>query len=329
MNVCGIDVSSKKVDVVVSKNGKALKAVVFSNDSKGHAALITLLEKHNVTHVGLEATGYYHLNIAVALQSEAKLQVMVINPMAIHNFAKALMSKNKTDAIDAKIIVQFVERMDFVPWVAPEPDMFELRSCSRYLSDLVKQQTVMKNQLHGYGVAKNMTSLVLDDLETRIKQIGKSIKQVEKHLLSLIESNQQLAQQHELLMNMKGVGFKTSVKILGETNILSADMKGKQWVAHAGLYPQIYQSGSSQNKSKGIGRSGNAYLREALYMSALSASRHDPYIKAYYQHLINDNGLKKIQAVCAVMRKMLVAIHGMLRDNKPFDSRLFYRAELG
>ena len=327
MNVCGIDVSSKKLDVVVSKNRKALKAVVFSNDSQGHAALIKLLEKHKVSHVGLEATGYYHLNIAVALQSKTKLQVMVINPRAIHSFTKALMSKNKTDAIDAKIIAQFIERMDFVPWIAPEDDMFELRSCTRYLSNLVKQQTVMKNQLHGYGVTNNMSTLVLDDLEARIAQIKKSIENVEKHLLSLIENNQQLAQQHELLMNITGVGFKTSVKILGETSVLSADMKGKQWVAHAGLYPRIYQSGSSQNKSMGIGKIGNAYLREALYMSALSASRHDPYIKSYYQHLVNDNGLKKIQAICAVMRKMLVAMHAMLRDNKPFESRLFYRVE--
>jgi transposase len=328
MNVCGIDVSSKKLDIVVSKNKKALKAKIFSNDAKGHAAIIKLLKKHKVSHVAMEATGYYHLDIAIALQSEANLKVMVVNPRSIHNFTKALMVNTKTDAIDAKIIAQFIERMDFIPWVAPSRDIFELRSCARYMSDLTKQQTAMKNQYHAYSATKNMSILVLDDLKARIKQAGKSIGEVEKHMLVLIESNQRLTRQYDLLIGMKGVGIKTIVKVLGEVSVLSADMKGKQWVAHAGLYPRVYQSGSSLNKSVGIGKSGNSYIREALYMSALCASRHDPYIKAYYQHLINDNGLKKIQAICAVMRKMLLAMHGMLRDNKPFDNRLFYGAEL-
>ena len=40
--------------------------------------------------------------------------------------------------------------------------------------------------------------------------------------------------------------------------------------------------------------------------------------------MINDNGLKKIQAVCAVMRKLLHAIHGMLNSGKSFDGERFY-----
>ncbi len=59
-------------------------------------------------------------------------------------------------------------------------------------------------------------------------------------------------------------------------------------------------------------------------MAALSASSHDPHIRGFYLHLIEDNGLTKLQAVCAVMRKMLLAMHGMVKDNKPFDGTRFY-----
>ena len=55
----------------------------------------------------------------------------------------------------------------------------------------------------------------------------------------------------------------------------------------------------------------------------LSAHQHDPYVKAYYQHLI-DNGKLPLQAICAVMRKLLHAIHGMLKHDKPFDNTRFY-----
>lgn len=56
---------------------------------------------------------------------------------------------------------------------------------------------------------------------------------------------------------------------------------------------------------------------------ALSAKQHDPHVKAYFQHLA-DNGKKPLQAVCAVMRKLPHAIHGMLKHDKPFDNARFY-----
>jgi len=59
-------------------------------------------------------------------------------------------------------------------------------------------------------------------------------------------------------------------------------------------------------------------------MPALSAARHNPNVRAFYRHLIDTRGLKELQAVCAVMRKLLLAIHAMLRTNSPFDSRRFF-----
>jgi transposase len=67
----------------------------------------------------------------------------------------------------------------------------------------------------------------------------------------------------------------------------------------------------------------NRHIRSALYMPALSAKQHDPHVKAYFQHLVA-NGKKPLQAVCAVMLKLLHAINGMLKHNKPFDNTRFY-----
>ena len=326
MNICGIDVSKDKLDVVIAKNETYLKAKTYGNDTKGHQAMVSLLKEHKISHVGMEATGYYHLDLAIALQATADIEVMVINPRSIHNFAKALNINNKNDALDAKLITQFIKRMRFSPWIPPSKSAFELRACGRYLVDLTKQRTVMKNQLHGYGVTKQMCQLVLDDLAERIELIDARITKIEAYTVSLINADEALNQKYALLTSITGVGTKTAIKVMGEVGVLSPDMKGKQWVAHAGLYPRQRQSGSSLDKSGGIGQNGNTYIREALYMSALSATRHDPYIKAYYQHLVNDNGLKKIQAVCAVMRKMLLAMHGMLKENKVFDNSRFYPA---
>jgi hypothetical protein len=90
-----------------------------------------------------------------------------------------------------------------------------------------------------------------------------------------------------------------------------------------GLDPRQATSGTSVNKKPRMSKAGNRYLRLALYMPALCATRFDPPIKGYYQPLIKDRGLKKLQALCAV-RKLLHAIHGMLRTRTPFDGTRFY-----
>jgi len=78
------------------------------------------------------------------------------------------------------------------------------------------------------------------------------------------------------------------------------------------------------NKKPRLSNAGNRYLRMARYMPALSAARHNPNVRAFYRHLIETRGLKKIQAVCAVMHKLLHAIHAMLKSRSPFDSSRFF-----
>jgi transposase len=94
-------------------------------------------------------------------------------------------------------------------------------------------------------------------------------------------------------------------------------------VKFAGLDPRAFDSGKSVHKQARLSKAGNRHIRSALYMPALSAKQHDPHVKAYFQHLV-DNGKKPLQAVCAVMRKLLHAIHGMLKDNTLFDNTRFY-----
>ena len=324
MNVCGIDVSYKTFDMAIMTKGKTLKTGSFDNNAKGYKALLKQLKKYKVSRVGLEATGYYHLDLALALDEEKSIEVMVINPRASHNFAKAMMQNNKTDAIDAKILACFVERMDFTLWIAPREDILQLRAYGRRIVSLTKDKAKAKNQRHAFSVTKGCPDTVIKDIELSISQLEAQIDSMVKYALTLIKESLTLSNQHQLLTGIKGIGDKTAIKIIGEVGILNEDMKAKQWVAHAGLYPRIFQSGTSVNKKTGIGKSGNRYIREALYMGALSASQWDPNIKGYYQHLINDNGLKKMQALCAVMRKILVSMHQMLKNNTHFDGNRFY-----
>ena len=327
MSYCGIDTGKDALDVVVRHKGKSLKCITFKNTPAGHRAILKHLRKHKVTHVGIEATGYYHLDLALELDDASGIDVMIINPRASKNFAKAMMQHVKTDAIDAELLAQFVERMNFVKWKSPVGDVFAIRSYGRRLVSLSKEKTKAKNQLHAFSLTKRTPKVVIDDVLLSIQQIESQIENLITHALQLIKENKVLKARYIRLISMKGVADKTAIKLIGELGVLAMDMSAKQWVAHAGLYPRLFESGSSVKKRTSIGKIGNRYIREALYMGALSATRYDPNIRAFYLHMIEDNGLTKLQAVCAVMRKMLLAMHGMLKENKPFNGERFYRLE--
>jgi transposase len=323
MKTAGIDVAYKTLAVALGEGEKTGKAREFANDASGHQALIKLLKGARTERICLEATGAYHLDLALALDA-AGLAVMVVNPKAAKRFAEALATRNKTDAVDAGVLAQFAQRMPFEPWQRPAAAALELRACARRLTALTQARTQAKNQLHALSQSASTPAVVLDDVRLTISQCDAQIAALRAWACTFIDSDQALKDVYELLVGVKGIAAASAVQLMGEILALPEDMRAKQWVAQAGLDPRQSVSGSSVNKKPRIGKAGNRYLRQALYMPALSAARHDPHVQGYYRHLIENRGLKKLQAICAVMRKLLHAIHGMLKTRKPFEGSRFY-----
>jgi transposase len=277
MNVAGIDVAHKTLGVVLSVDEKAGKAQEFANTASGHQALVKALTAARVERVCLEATGSYHLDLALALDA-AGLALMVVNPKAAKRFAEALLTRAKTEA---------------------------------------------KNQLHALTQSQTTPTVVLADVRLIITQCEGQIKDLHTWAEGLIQADTHLKEVFALLTTVKGIASASAIQLMGEILVLPADMRAKQWVALAGLDPRQYLAGTSVHTKPRLSKAGNRYLRLALFMPALSAARHDRHVNGYYHHLIEDRGLKKIQAVCAVMRKLLHAIHGMLKSRQPFDGRRF------
>ena len=89
--------------------------------------------------------------------------------------------------------------------------------------------------------------------------------------------------------------------------------------AYAGLNPRQHQSGTSINRPARISKIGNAVLRTALYMPALSAMRYNPAIAALVDRLKAQGRLTGKQIVVAAMRKLLVICFGVLKSGKEFE----------
>ena len=137
-----------------------------------------------------------------------------------------------------------------------------------------------------------------------VESYDEKIKDVEKQIKTLIDSNDDLNKKEKLLKSIDGIGFKSAVAILSEMPDVSAFDDAKQAAAFAGLTPSIRQSGSSLYSNGSLSKAGSVRLRKALFMPALVAIQHNPVIKAFYERLLK-KGKKKMVAVAAAMRKLL------------------------
>lgn len=322
--IVGIDVSADSLDVSAEVNGKELSIEQFTNDASGHGKLICWLGKRGKSaRVVLESTGVYSLDLALALHECEHTEVMVANPRAVRDFTRASMKRSKSDAQDAVSIREFAKRMEFVPWQPPSREVLELRTIARRIAALTVERTREKNRKHAVESCESVSRVVLEDIQENLDHLERRLSVLTKEAVSVIESEAELATAYRRVTSVKGIAETSGVAILSELLVLPKDMTVRQWVAHCGLDPREYQSGSSVKKPARISKVGNVHLRRALYMPAVVAMQYEPQVKAYYEKLVG-KGKKPRQALVAIMRKLLHAIYGMLRSDTDFDGQKFY-----
>lgn len=314
----GIDVGARFVELVSRVNGKSSKAETYEQSSSGHTRLIKRLTALRPACVVMEATGIYYLDLAVALHG-AGLPVSVINPKSYHHFAKLKLNQNKTDAQDAALLAEYAERMTPSLWTPPEPTKLMLRDLGRQINRLTGARTQAKNRLHALQSKQMTMPLLVEDEVEGIELLDRRIERLQQAALELIAQDQILTRQFSHLCSAKGIANTSAIALLGELSVLSMSLKSPQVSRYAGLDVRLTQSGTSVDRPARLGKAGNAYLRAALYMPAMCAIRHDARAKAFYEALVA-RGKKKMQALCAVMRKYLTGLWACIKNDVPFDS---------
>jgi transposase len=310
-------------EIVVAIAGKA-ERLTLENEADGHARLVRLLTRGQASaRVCLEATGIYHLDLALALHRAPRIEVSVLNPASARDFGRALMERSKTDRVDAGVLLAYAERMPFVPWQPPAPEILDLRAIVRRMEALTVTRTQERNRLHAAGRCAELTGAIAWDIEAHLEHLAQSLERLAQQALAIVRANAELARRFERLVSVRGIATTSALGILAELAVLPADMTARQWVAHAGLDPRQVESGTSLHKPTRISKQGNRHLRAALYMPAMVATQHEPNIRGFYQRRIA-TGLKPIQALVAIERKLLHAIHGMWSSNTDFDGSKFF-----
>jgi transposase len=321
--LCGIDVGSRQLVVAIDPGTGAIWGGTFSNDAAGHRNLIRRLTRTGTAaRVCVEATGIYHLDLCLALAQAKRIEVMVANPRATKDFARAQLQRSKTDRTDAHSLLEFVRRMDFEAWEPPRASILALRAFSRRIQALLVTRAQEKNRLHADESVEATPRAIRESIDRHIDAINGEIESLTQSALAEVRVDEDLARRFAHLISVKGIAEASAITLLAELSVLPVDMSARQWVAHAGLDPKHNESGTSVQGAVRISKIGNRHLRAALFLPAMVASRHEPRVRAFYEKLLA-RGKKPMQALVAVMRKLLHAVHGMFQYDSDFDGTRF------
>jgi len=323
MVFCGIDVSAESLAVAVAEPDRPCFQREFANSASGHKALLLWLGKLKAqVRVSLEATGVYSMDLALALDAAEGIEVAVLNPKRIHDFARSL-RRSKTDSADAQVLAEFSKRMEFKAWQRPSRTALALRAITRHIEALGVEHTRAFNRLHAARGSMGTPRCVVEDLKRSMAGLQGRMKKLRREARAQVDSNERMREQFRLLVGMPGIAEISALQILGELVLLAPDLNARQWVARSGLDPAHRDSGTSVHKPARISRAGSRHLRRALYMPALAAVRWDPHLKAFYQALLARHK-RKLQALVAVARKLLHAIYGIFKSRTPYDGNKLF-----
>jgi transposase len=312
-NILGIDISKKDFHVVLLTGETRTKPKKFTNDPQGFESLQQWLKQKEIDqlHACMEATSIYGDALAEFLYS-ASFSVSVVNPARIKGFAKGELLRTKTDSVDAALIARFCAAIKPALWQPTAPEIKELQALVRRLDSLQEMVTAEQNRLE--TATAKVAELTNSHLEY-LKQQQDLIKQL---ISDHFDRHPELKQQRDLLVSIPGIGAQTAAVLLSEIGRIEDYQNARQLAAHAGLTPCERSSGTSVHGKTRLSCTGNSRLRKALYMPAVVSIRHNPLLKAFGDRLL-DRGKAKMQAIGAVMRKLVHLAFGILKSQQPFD----------
>ena len=308
LSFCGIDVSKDRLDVMELPEEQCCSV---SNDARGWAALVERLRNLSIVAIGLEASGGYERGVARALLA-AGMSVRQVNPFKLRQFARASGVLAKNDPLDARMIASFVAIMPTRPAQRQTP-----------AAERLAEMLAVRRQLSAEKVAAENASRLLEDAmlrrlcRRRIGRLAADIETLDQRLIEIVATDVPLAQRYRLLTSMPGVGpvlACTLIALLPELGRLSR----KQIAALVGVAPYAFESGTLKGRRCIWG--GRANVRQVLYMAAMSASNWNPVLKAFHDRLAAAGKLPKV-AIVAVMRKMIVMLNAMVRDDVVWADR--------
>jgi len=306
--VAGIDVAKDKVDACLRS---IAERPVLPSTTEGRRRLIAWLRQHNVAKAVMEASGGYEKEWAKALR-KAGIEVWVVDPKRVRNFALSAGRMAKNDKIDADTIAWFAETFKEGPSQIHDADQEELQGLVKARLGLVEMRARLCQSGHGAtGLAQKANARIL-------KQLDGEIAKFEAAICAKVKSTPELAERAEIIASVPGLGEVSAANLVAGMPELGR-VSGKVAAALIGVAP--YDDDSGKRRGDRHVKAGRRWVRNAIYMPCVGAATlNNSILKAYYQRLIARGKEPKV-AIVACMRKLIVILNTMLTRRQKWDPR--------
>ena len=303
----GIDVSKARLDVALGAAGELFSA---ANDGRGIATLVARLVELEPELVVVEASGGLQTALVAELGA-AGMPVVVVNPRQVRDFARASGQLAKTDALDARILALFAERMRPEVRLLPDAQELELKALVARRRELVEMITAERNRL---GSAPKVLH---KEITAHIRWLEGRLKERDRDLDRMLRSSPLWREREDLLRAVPGVGPVLCATLLADLPELGA-LSRHEIAKLVGVAPLNRDSGTMRGRRTTVW-GGRAPVRAALYMATLVATRYNPAIAAFYRRLRAAGKPAKV-ALTAAMRKLLTILNAILKHRTPWSS---------
>jgi transposase len=177
---------------------------------------------------------------------------------------------------------------------------------------LIEAAKASVGQHHGeaYQIQVRHTCEDIDTFRRRIRELERDIeRQLDAHEVG------------KLLVTIDGIGPQTAARLIAEVGNPADFPDGAALCSYVGVVPSVRQSGKRNASRASLTCIGHLALRAKLWMPTLTATRSNPWLRAYYDRLRAAGKLPKV-ALVAAMRKLLLAVYSVAKHRRAFVPKL-------
>jgi transposase len=296
----GVDVGKHQLDFFCHESGEYFQV---PNTPEGIRKALKQLSPLPIARLVVEATGRHEQALVLAATRQ-QIPVVIAQPIAVRRFAGALGILAKTDKIDCRVIAHYAVLIAPPVRKIPDNKTRKLRDLGKRRHQVIGMLTMEKNRL------QIMPAFLRADIRRSISALKRQQIKLDQQILAMSEQVDAWRQKREIMESMPGIGVTVSTTMLSDLRELGT-LNQKQIAALVGVAPMNRDSGRMRGKRKI--RGGRPQVRTVLFMATLCAIQHNPVIRAFYQRLVKKGKHKKV-AIVACMRKMIILLNAMVRD---------------
>lgn len=319
IEVIGIDVSKKTIDVYAHVSGEHQE---FKNTIKGLGAFFNWSKKHvkAISHVlfVFEHTGMYSYLVTTFLEDKG-CSYFIAPALEIKRSMGIV--RGKDDKIDAKRIALYGFRLkdEIRPTKKHNKSISHLKSLMSLKSKLIKQRAAYKGTLteqRSIYKSKDLKT-IFDVQEKMIHYLSKQIKVIESKIMEIIKKENELQNNLNLIISIKGIGLQMGTTMLIATENFTKFDNWRKFASYCGVAPFAYRSGTSVRSRTKVSQLANKKIKTLIHMCAITAIQHNPEMRNYYQKRIA-TGKSKMGTINIIRNKLIARIFSVIKRQKPY-----------